>query len=416
MSLVIRISSFNFHNMKILLITQWYKPINAPVKRMVRIAEHLAFKDHQVTVLTGMPSYPTGILPQKYKWKIWTKERENSIDIIRTYEYPTPNKGVFKRLFNNLSFIISASIAVLILPAYDIVIISSPSFLSGIPGLLASMRQKTYFIFDIRDLWPDSAVDLNFITKKWLINMLKWLEALYYRRAKIIFGATPGIINHLKSEKIPKEKLWLLLNSVDTTAFRPQKVSRKTYGFKENDFIVAYIGNHSTVQNLKTSILAARILKNKKDIKFLFVGEGEEKESLVELAQKLRLDNVIFWSLKKTEEVNKTINIVDICNISLAPIKIFQDAIPSKTSEYLSCGKPVIASVSGDLKKYIEGYQAGIIYKADNEKECAQAILKLYKNPNLKQKMGENARRLALDIFSNKKFYHILDEVFENLN
>lgn len=396
---------------KVLLITQWYKPINAPVKRMVRIAEHLADRGYKVTVLTGMPSYPTGVLPPKYKWKLWTKEKDNSVEIIRTYEYPTPNKGVFKRLFNNISFTISASIAAMVLPAFDIAIVSSPSFLSGIPGLLASMRKKAYFIFDIRDLWPDSAVDLKFITKKWLIGALKKLEKIYYRRANKILTATPSISNHLKKEKIPQEKIKTLINSVDTSLFKPQKTSRQEHGFLDNDFIVAYVGNHGPAQNLVTSIKTADILKKYPKIKFLFVGEGEEKNNLMDLAQKLKLKNTFFWPLQPSKKVVDIINIADICNISLSNKKNFREAMPTKASEYLSCGKPVITSATGSLKQYLEDYQAGLVYKSDDGRNLARTILKFYKNPKLKQKMGRNARRLALDIFSDQTFYQTLDQI-----
>ncbi len=97
--------------MKVLLITQWYKPIKGAVKRMARIADHLAEKGHEVTVLTGFPSKPTGILPPQYQWKLWAKETDGKVKILRTYEFPAPNRGILKRLLNYFSFMVSASIA-----------------------------------------------------------------------------------------------------------------------------------------------------------------------------------------------------------------------------------------------------------------------------------------------------------------
>lgn len=399
--------------LNILFITQWYKPINAPVKRMARIVNYLVDKKkYKVTVLTGMPSYPTGILPRKYKWKFITREKDGKVNIIRTYEYPAVNKGVIKRLLNNISFTISSTISVFFMSRYDIVIISSPSFLSSITGLVAQKLHNAKLIFDIRDLWPDSAIELGFIKKPWLITLLKWFESLIYKKATTILTATPNIFKHLVSENIPKDKLILLLNSVDTNIYKPRKIDRKKFGFDKDDFIFCYTGNHSAVQDLSTSIRAAKLLSRYPRIKFLFVGEGEERENLINMSKKYKLMNTTFWPLKKMGEIINIINMSDVGNISLADIKIFQEAIPTKTSEYLACGKPVAASVRGELKKYLLDYQAGIIYQSGDEKTLSSALLGLHNNHVLRHKMSLNARKLAIEKFSNTTFYKALDSIF----
>ncbi|OGD56658.1 hypothetical protein A2V71_03510 [Candidatus Berkelbacteria bacterium RBG_13_40_8] len=397
--------------MKILLITQWYKPIKGAVKRMARIADHLSKPGNEVTVLTGFPSYPTGILPKTYTWKLWASEKDKKVNILRTYEYPTPNKGVIKRLLNYFSFTVSASLAALFLPPQDVVIVSSPSFFAGIAGLIAAKLKKSQFIFDIRDLWPDSAIELGFLKSKWQIKLLETLEKTYYRRANKITTATPGIKRHLLAEKVPPEKLVLLLNSVNTEKFKPQKVSREKYGFKKDDFIVCYVGNHGRLYDLQNIIKTALILKIFPKIKFLFVGEGEEKENLIKLAQKLKTRNVIFLPEKPNDEIIKIVNFSDVGLISLANIKVSQESMPVKASEYLGCGKPVVASISGDMKKYLIDHQAGLIYPTGSAQKAAEAILKLYHNPKLLKKMGLNGRKLALEVFSDKNFYKILDQL-----
>jgi len=163
--------------MRILLISHWYKPIKSPVKRMVRIAERLARK-HQVTVLTSLPSYPTGILPPRYRGKFWLKEEENlagkqTLTILRVWDFPTPNQGFIKRSLNYLAFVISASSATLFLEPFDLVIVSSPNFFSGITGVLAARIGKGSFIFDVRDLWPDSAIELGYLRNRFLIRIFK---------------------------------------------------------------------------------------------------------------------------------------------------------------------------------------------------------------------------------------------------
>lgn len=401
--------------MNILLITQWYPPVkSAASNRTSKMAYFLKKQGHNVTVLTGMPSYPTGILPKKYHWKLYCKEKIDDIDVLRTYEYPAPNQGVFKRLFNNFTFLISALIAILIIPKYDIVIVSSPPFLGGIAGLLAKQIWGAKFIFDVRDLWPDAAIELGFLHQVWLIKILKFLEMRYYKVADFILTATPSIKKDIIDKGIPENKVITLLNSVDTAVFKPLMSEREPYGFSKNDFVIAYTGNMGAAQGLETTIEAAKLLRKHSNIKFLFVGEGEEKEKLVDMAK--GNNNIIFLPEKDREEIIKIINVSNIGNISLAKNKIFQQAIPSKTLEYFACGKPVIAGVSGTLKEIINESDAGVIYDVRNPKDLANKVLALSKKSILIKKMGHNARSLALKTFSNNSFRNTLAEFMDSLS
>src|SRR3990172_9579336 len=133
----------------ILIISQYYKPTKAAAARRVgKIAEYLSQNGYRVTVLTGMPSYPTGILPQKYKGKIWYKEKEGKINVIRTYEYPVANEAFLKRLINYLSFMFSALIGVLLIPRHDMIIVSEPPLFSAFPGLIGSFIKRSKFVLD----------------------------------------------------------------------------------------------------------------------------------------------------------------------------------------------------------------------------------------------------------------------------
>lgn len=397
--------------MRVLLITQWYKPIKGAVKRMARMADHLAETGHDVTVLTGFPSKPTGILPPQYHWKLWANESDGKVKILRTYEFPTPNEGVIKRLLNYFSFMVSASIACLALPRYDTVIVSSPSFFAGIPGLIASAIYKAKFFFDVRDLWPDSAVDMGMAKNGSLvIKIMEFFERLYYRKAARITTATPAIRRHIVSEGVAEEKVSLLLNSTNTDFFKPQKINRGDYKFGEDDFIACYAGSLSSIQDLDTIIGTANILKKQAKIKFLFVGEGEEKQKLILKTRKLKLNNCIFLPQQEPSEVVRLINLSNIGIVPILNTKIFQEAIPSKSCEYFACGKPVIASTTGELKKIIEENCVGEIYRGGDSKDAARAILMLFRNPKINE-MSLNARKLAIKTFSDQIFFRSFDQV-----
>ncbi len=396
--------------MRILLISHWYRPVKSPVKRMSRIAEGFAQK-HDVTVITSLPSYPTGILPAEYSGKIWVKSQENNVNIIRVWDFPTPNKGFLKRTISHLMFVFSSSLAVLFLKPFDIVIVSSPSFFSGLSGLLGAFIGRGQFIFDVRDLWPDSAFELGYQSHSTIHKILKKLEKLYYLRAEKIFCATPEIRNAIIQMGITPQKVITLVNTVDINLFRPLKINRAKLKLNQKDFVVIYVGSLTQVQNLHTVILAAEILKKYSPIKFLMVGEGEDKENLIEQTKKLKLKNINFIPGQPTEKIIELINAANIGLISLSNNKFFSDnALPTKTSEYLGCGKPIVACAGKNLKELIEKNQVGTVVPPGDSKKLAGAILDLFKNPEKIKLFSRNARKLATEQFSDEKFYEILDE------
>lgn len=401
----------------ILIISQYYKPIKAAASRRVgKIAEYLSQKGYRVTVLTGMPSYPTGILPQKYKGKIWCKEKDGKINVIRTYEYPVANEAFLKRLINYLSFMFSAFIGVLLIPRHDIIIVSSPPLFSAFAGLIGSIIKRSQFVLDVRDLWPDAAVDLGMVKPDSLsVRILSGLERICYRKAKKIMTATPALRMHLIEEKWPEEKVEVLINSVDTSLFSPQDVSREKYGFNNDDFILVYLGNHSRVYDLETVLRSAALLEGYPDIKFLLIGEGETKEDLHNLCRELRLRNVFFWPEQDPADVVNIINISDIGLIPIGTVPYFQEALPVKSSEYFACGKPVIAAIGGTMKNWIEEYKTGLIVRSGNAEAYKGAVLQLYRDRQKRQTMGDNARKLALDVFSDEKFYETLGRTIKSL-
>lgn len=399
--------------MRILLITQYYTPIKgAAAKRTGKMAQFLTEAGHQVTVLTGFPSYPTGILSERYKGKSKMHEKIDGIDIIRVHEtLASTQDNSIKRIQNWVSYCISASLEVIFKHNYDAVIVSSPSFLSGIPGLIASRSQKTKFYFDIRDLWPDSAIQLGLLGKNsFITKQLEKLERKYYDRATKIFVATPGIKNHLISEHIPENKIEILLNSVDAEKFQPSTISRSKFGFSDTDFICGYIGNHSRVYDLETVLKTAEKLKNESSIHFVLLGEGENKEKLKLIAKNKNLTNVHFINEKPLTEIPEWTNLFDIGLVPLADYGVTQESFPSKTCEYMAAGKGVVASISGDMAKIIKEYEVGYLYPTGDSMALTKIILNLAKNEEETQKIGQNGRNLALDMFSDETAKEILTQ------
>ncbi|MFA6492769.1 MAG: glycosyltransferase family 4 protein [Patescibacteria group bacterium] len=374
------------------------------------MAEFLAEKN-DVTVLTSLPSYPTGILPKEYRGKLWVKSFENNVRIFRVWDFPTPNMGFIKRTINHLMFVFSSCIAVIFMQSFDLVIVSSPNFFSGLAGLFARRIGRGKFIFDVRDLWPDSAFELGYKSNGFIKKILKSLEKYYYIRANKIFCATGEIRKTIIEMGIPQNRVVTLLNTVNTDVFKPIKVDRKKLGFSLEDFLIIYVGSLTQVQNLKTVIEAAVILKKYPKIKILMVGEGEDKGNLITAAKKANLKNMSFINGQPTEKIVELINGADLGLISLSKNKFFSDnALPTKTSEYLGCGKPIIACAGKNLKSLIEENQVGTVVNPGASNDLAQAILDLYQNKAKLKKYSQNARKLAIEQFSDQNFYKVLEK------
>jgi len=396
--------------MRILLITEWFPPIKgAAAKRTQMMAKSLQAQGHKVTILTSFPSYPTGILPKKYHWKIWRWEKSDSLNILRVWELPIANNGTIKRILRELSFFLTSVTAAIILPVYDAVIVSSPSFSSGLSGL-AARREKCKFYFDVRDLWPDSLISLGILKPGLFLDILKGLESLFYRRAHKVLVATPGIRKHLFLEGVPLNKIEVILNGANTELFKPKKVVRPAE-FKPDDFVITYVGNHSRMYDLANVLKTAVILEKNSKIRFLLVGEGETKAELQDAAQKLKLSNIVFYDEKSLGEIAEILQWSNVGLIVLNGTRIAQETVPSKLAEYLASGLPVVATIGYDVKKILEKNHAGLICEPGNPQVLAKNILKLYRNKTMRQEMSKNARLLAIKMFSEKKFAEKLNKV-----
>lgn len=396
--------------MRVLLISHYYKPVKSPVKRMARIAEYFA-RENEVTVLTSLPSYPTGILPSEFRGKLWDTSFDKNIRILRVWDYPTPNKGFLRRTINHIMFFLSASVVLTFMRSYDLIIVSSPSFLSGLAGIYGTIFGRGDFIFDVRDLWPDSAFELGYKVNPFLKSLLKRLEKYFYKKAKKVFCATEIIRQTIIDMGIAKEKVITMVNTVNIEVFRPLKIPRERYGLSDEDFVVIYVGSLTKVQNLGTVIEAAKFLEKHRRVKIVMVGEGEDKENLISQKKKLKLSNLIFIDGQPTEKIVELINTADIALISLSVNKFFSDnALPTKTSEYLGCSKPIVACAGLNLKELIEKNRVGLMVPPGDAKMLSEAILKFYQNPQLLKQYSKNARKLAVTKFSDANFFKILEK------
>ncbi len=384
--------------MKILYISHYYPPeVNAPALRVSELSRHWANRGHDVTVLTGFPNHPSGIIPEEYKGLIRSKEQHRNVKVVRTYVYAAPNKGFVKRIMNYLSFMFSSILlGTRASGKPDLLIATSPQFFVAVAGYVISRIKKCKFIFEVRDLWPEEIVAVGAIKNKFTIRILEKIEMFLYRKADLVVAVAQGTIDTLVKRGIPKNKLVLIPNGVEIEHFQNRNgYVKKSLGF-ENKFVVSYIGTHGMAHRLETVLEAALLLKENNRIQFLLVGDGAEKQRLVKRANELNLDNVFFHDQIDRNRIPEFYNASDLFLVPLRKADLFTRNIPSKVYEIMAAKKPMIIATEGESRSLVENSGAGIGVTPENSQELAEQISRLYRDPVLCTEMGESGYAFAL--------------------
>ncbi len=405
--------------MKILFLTQYCPPeVGAPQNRIFEFAKQLKKFGHEVTILTAMPNYPRGEIFEEYRGKKIVKETIDGIDIVRTGIYATKSKDFVKRLRSYLSFTWSSVFSgAKHIEEQDVIITESPPLFLGWSGYVLSKMKKAKFVFNVSDLWPESAVKLGVLHNKAMIKASTWLEEFCYRKAAAVTGQTKGIVDNIVSRGFDKNKVHIITNGVDTEFFKKENKSeefRESIGI-EDKFAVVYAGIHGIAQGLEVLVDAAEIIKEEKEIQIVFIGEGPEKPMLMNRVKEKKLENVTFLPMQHKKDMPKIIASMDATVVPLKKLDIFKGALPSKMFENLASEIPIVLAVEGEAENLINSAKAGIVVEPENSKEIAEAILRLYKDKELREKLGENGREYAIRNFSREAIARKLENILLEL-
>jgi glycosyltransferase involved in cell wall biosynthesis len=410
--------------MKILYVSQYFPPeMGAPAARVSELARHWVKAGHQVTVLTGFPNHPTGIVPPEYRSKLRKlvyREQIDGIDVVRTWLFPCPNRKAHERLLNYLSFVLSSCIAGLFLRRPDVVIATSPQLFVGLTGRWLGWVKRVPFVLEVRDLWPESITASGMGSDKDIsIRMLRALSAFLYRTCKHVVVVTPAFKKELVGKwRVPAGKISLVENGVETDLFTPDDFGngvKRELGL-EGKFLVSYIGTLGLAHGLQAMVQAAAQLQTAlPDIQFLFVGEGADKERLVSLASDLKLTNVHFLLQQPRQKIPSIIRASDVCLVLLRKANVFETVIPTKMLEFMACGRPVILGVDGQAREIIETAKAGVFVEPEDPTALAHVVTQLFVDTGLRQALGHNGREYIVENLSRKKTAATYTSVLENV-
>jgi glycosyltransferase involved in cell wall biosynthesis len=400
----------------IIIHTQYYPPeIGAPQARLSELAEGLARRGYKVTVLTGMPSYPTGKIFAGYGGLLRIEERDG-VKIIRTYSYPTQSAQLTPRLFNYFSFVFSSLLSGMIfLQKGDYLLTESPPLFLGISGYLLSWLKGAKWIFNVSDLWPESVVRLGALEDGVALQIARRLERLCYQKAWLVSGQSKSILDDIL-ERFPDIKTYHLSNGVNPERFFPVVVGERTNEAAQgaNEIVAFYGGLHGLAQGLDQIIYAAQKIQawGETRIKFVLVGDGPEKQMLQRLASELVVDNVIFLEPVEKRQIPGMISLADIC---IVPLKIYlPGAVPSKLYESMASGKPVILIAEGEAAEIVRSANAGVVVQPGDIEGLAQAIVEMAADGKLRQRFGEAGRQAVTENFDRRNIIDLFVAYLQN--
>jgi glycosyltransferase involved in cell wall biosynthesis len=380
--------------------------VGAPQNRLFELALRLKSVGVDVTVLTAFPNYPQMQIYKGYEGKNYMFEEMQGLKVHRASIYVSTDRSIISRLRNYFSFVRS-SVKIgkkHLEEQYDFLMCESPPLFLGYSAMRLARSKKAKLIFNVSDLWPESAEKLGVVNNRSLLNMAYKLEAKLYQRSALVTGQTQGICKNINA-RFPSVKTYWLPNGVDLDFYDPSKIEtanfRTNNNLKPDDFIVLYAGIIGIAQGLDIILKAAAQLKDKSAVKFVLLGNGPEKERLQHLKTQMQLNNVVFIEGVSKNEMRGVLKEVNAAVIPLRKLDLFLGAIPSKIFENLAMKIPVILGVDGEARDlFVNQGKCALYVQPENENDLATAVSKLYEDKALQQQLGEAGRAYVMQNFN----------------
>lgn len=412
--------------MRVLVLHQYFLEENDPGgSRWNEITKTWSDKGHEIVVIGGM-MHANGSekLPQ-YKKKYFVKNKQGMIDVLRCHVSESYNSGFAGRLWGYFSFMFSSLWGGIFKTKgkFDVIIVTSPPLFIGITGYLLSKIKRVPMVFEVRDLWPESAIDTGVLTNKFIIKLAFGIEAFLYKKAKLINVLTPAFQKTLLNEKnVSSDKLILIPNAADFTLSEDvmQTFDRDKFR-KENDldhyFVITYVGAHGVANHLEQLLYAGKKLEDT-NVLFLLIGQGMEKKRLIELSREISNTNIRFLDSVPKKDVFKYIIASDMGASVLKNVETFKTVYSNKTFDYFSCKRPILMAIDGVSRELVEDANAGIFVEPENSEDYNNKIRKYLNNHELVLEQGENGYNYAKNNFdrvvlAEKYINHIEEMIYE---
>ena len=387
--------------MRILFLTDNFPPeVNAPASRTFEHCREWVKAGHQVTVITGAPNFPTGKIFPGYRNRLWQRETMDGIDVVRVWTYIAANAGVAKRTLDYLSFMVFGFLAGLAQRRPDVIVGTSPQFFTNCAAWMLSVFRWRPFIFELRDLWPESIKTVGAMQDSAALRLMERLERFLYRRAAVVVAVTESFRRNLIARGINGNQIAVITNGVDLSRFQP--MPRDTELAEQlgltGKFVAGYIGTHGMAHALETLLEAAQrmaALPAGPEVHFVLLGDGARKSALKATAERMGLKNVIFLDTVPKAEVPRYWSLLDVSIIHLRKSDNFTQVIPSKLFECMGMGIPVLHGVAGESADIVEREDIGLVFEPENVEALCDGLLRLAGDQVRYQQLRANALAAA---------------------
>ncbi|MFA7062396.1 MAG: glycosyltransferase family 4 protein [Pedobacter sp.] len=408
--------------MRVLYFHQHFStPSGSTGTRSYEMAQSLIAYGHSVTMVCGSGSMASSGLADIPVNGV----RRGIVDGIDVIELSLPYSNYDSFLKRAWVFMLYAwrSVLLALQLEYDLLFATSTPLTAGIPGIVMKLFRKKPFVFEVRDLWPELPREMGVITNSLILKGMDILEWLSYHSADACIGLSPGIVRGITRRNIPASRVTMIPNGCDLNLFKPEghKGVENIVGIDKDDFVAIFCGAHGIANGLDAVLDAAKVLKARsvQNIKFLFIGDGRLKPSLMELARKENLDNCIFCDPVPKRELTKITASADAGLMILANVPAFYyGTSPNKFFDYIASGLPVVNNYPGWLSEIIGENDCGIAVPPADPESFADALLAMRDNSERQRQMGLNARLLAESEFSREKladkFVDFLEATYKN--
>ena len=387
--------------MHILFLTDNFPPeVNAPASRTFEHCREWVRAGRRVTVVTCAPNFPGGKVYEGYRNRLWQTEMMDGIRVVRVWSYITANEGFLKRILDYVSFMVAAVAASLFIRGVDVVVGTSPHFFTACGAYLVSRMKRIPFVFELRDIWPESIKAVGAMGDSPVIRFLEKVEMFLYGRAARIVSVTESFKRVLIRRGVDGGKIEVVTNGVDLAGFAPREKDHELtarFGLS-GKFVAGYVGTHGMAHALETILEAAGRMGQRvggDTYRFILLGNGARKQELVEAAERMGLTNVIFIDSVPKSEVARYWSLLDVSIIHLKKTELFTTVIPSKLFECMGMGIPVLHGVAGESAGIVEREGVGLVFEPENAGELCEKLEVLRQDKALYQKCHENCLAAA---------------------
>lgn len=402
---------------KVLLITQWFDP--EPTFKGMAFARELVRQGFDVEVLTGFPNYPSGKIYPGYRLKWLQREYIDGVKITRVPLYPNHDQSAVKRILNYLSFAVTSLCYGLFLAKRpDVIYAYHPPLTVGISAAMIRLFRRIPVVYDIQDMWPDTLRATGMLANTRVLHLISGVCDWVYRRVDQIVVLSPGFKRLLIERGVPENKIEVIYNWCDESAFAASLASLSEKRLPAAKFSILFAGNMGKAQALDAVLEAAiRLNKEYPQINFVFIGGGVDVNRLKQIVNKNALSNVVFLEAVPMAEVGVVLAEADVLLVHLKNDPLFTITIPSKTQAYMAVGKPLLMAVAGDAAEVVLQSGCGYVAISENSDSIADAAIRFFQqDASERLLMGENGRSFYEKNFSLEVGVRKFGAIFEKMS